>query len=85
EFEILLTNIEDERLNSVLLNERLEDYDDERLNAELLILLGKFYTNKLNEVLYDKKYTFNEKSSLIRKIRDNISMLKKGKLITYNL
>ncbi|ADG94010.1 DNA primase [Arcobacter nitrofigilis DSM 7299] len=85
EFEILLTNIDDERLNSVLLNERLEDYDDERLNAELLILLGKFYSNKLNEVLYDKNYTFNEKSSLIRKIRDNISMLKKGKLITYNL
>lgn len=85
EFEILLSNIDDERLNSVLLNERLEDYDDERLNAELLILLGKFYTNKLNEVLYDKNYTFNEKSSLIRKIRDNISMLKKGKLITYNL
>ena len=85
EFEILLANIDDERLNSVLLNERLEDYDDERLNAELLILLGKFYTNKLNEVLYDKNYTFNEKSSLIRKIRDNISMLKKGKLITYNL
>ncbi len=85
EFEILLANIDDERLNSILLNERLEDYDDERLNAELLILLGKFYSNKLNEVLYDKNYTFNEKSSLIRKIRDNISMLKKGKLITYNL
>ncbi|WP_419765339.1 MAG: DNA primase [Arcobacter sp.] len=85
EFEILMDNINDERLNSILLNERLEDYDDERLNAELLVLLGKFYSNKLNEVLYDKTYTFNEKSSLIRKIKDNIAMLKSGKLIAYNL
>ncbi|PLY10296.1 MAG: DNA primase [Arcobacter sp.] len=85
EFEILMDNINDDRLNSILLNERLEDYEDERLNAELLVLLGKFYSNKLNEVLYDKTYTFNEKSSLIRKIKDNIAMLKSGKLIAYNL
>ena len=85
EFEILLNNVNDERLNSIVLNERLEDYSDERLNAELLILLGKFYSNKLNEVLYDKTYTFNEKSSLIRKIKDNIATLKSGKLISYNL
>lgn len=85
EFEILMNDINDARLNSILLNERLEDYDDERLNAELLVLLGKFYSNKLNEVLYDKTYTFNEKSSLIRKIKDNIAMLKSGKLIAYNL
>jgi DNA primase len=68
-----------------LLNDRLEDYDDERLNAELLILLRKFYSNKLNEVLYDKTYTFNEKSALIRKIRDNMATLKSGRLISYNL
>lgn len=85
EFEILMNDINDARLNSILLNERLEDYEDERLNAELLVLLGKFYSNKLNEVLYDKTYTFNEKSSLIRKIKDNIAMLKSGKLIAYNL
>ncbi|WP_428024004.1 DNA primase [Arcobacter sp.] len=85
EFEILITDINDVRLNAILLNEKLEDYSDERLNAEILILLGKFYSNKLNEVLYDKTYTFNEKSSLIRKIKDNIAMLKSGKLISYNL
>ncbi len=85
EFEILIENIDDVRLNAILLNEKLEDYSDERLNAEILILLGKFYSNKLNEVLYDKTYTFNEKSSLIRKIKDNIAMLKSGKLISYNL
>jgi len=85
EFEILLNDIDDIRLNSILLNDRLEDYDDERLNAELLILLRKFYSNKLNEVLYDKTYTFNEKSALIRKIRDNMATLKSGRLISYNL
>lgn len=85
EFEIMLNDINDMRLNSVLLNDRLEDYDDERLNAELLVLLGKFYNSKLNEVLYDKNYSFNEKTSLIRKIKDNIAQLKSGKLISYNL
>lgn len=85
EFEILLNDINDMRLNAILLNERLEEYDDERLDAELLVLLGKFYNHKLNEVLYDKSYSFNEKSSLIRKIKDNIAQLKSGKLISYNL
>ncbi len=85
EFELMLNDINDMRLNAVLLNDRLEDYDDERLNAELLVLLGKFYNNKLNEILYNKNYSFNEKTSLIRKIRDNIAQLRSGKLISYNL
>jgi len=85
EFEILLNDIDNISLNSILLNDRLEEYDDERLNSELLVLLGKFYNNKLNEVLYDKNYSFNEKTSLIRKIKDNISQLRSGKLIAYNL
>ena len=85
EFDLLLNDINDMQLNSILLNERLEEYDDDRLNAELLVLLGKFYNKKLNEVLYDKSFSFNEKTSLIRKIRDNISQLRSGKLINYNL
>lgn len=43
---MLLTDIENISLNSIVLNEKLENYDDERLNQELLTLVYKFYTNK---------------------------------------
>ncbi|MCB9096263.1 MAG: DNA primase, partial [Arcobacter sp.] len=54
EFELVLTDIENPSLNSIILNEKLENYDDERLNQELLTLVYKFYTNKLTAISYDK-------------------------------
>ena len=85
EFELLLTDIENISLNSIVLNEKLENYDDERLNQELLTLVYKFYTNKLTAISYDKNLDFKQKANLIRKIKDNIYQLKQGKLVSYNL
>jgi len=85
EFELLLTNPDDISLNSIMLNEKLENYDDKRLNQELLTLVYKFYCNKLTAVSYDKSFNFKEKANLIRKVKDNIYQLKQGKLVTYNL
>ncbi|NCB10489.1 MAG: DNA primase [Erysipelotrichia bacterium] len=85
EFELVLTDIENISLNSIILNEKLENYDDERLNQELLTLLYKFYANKLTALSYNKDLEFKQKANLIRKIRDNINQLKKGKLVSYNL
>ncbi|MBS9782198.1 MAG: DNA primase [Arcobacter sp.] len=85
EFELLLKDINNTSLNSIILNEKLENYDDERLNKELLVLLYKFYTNKLSQVSYDKTLDFKQKSNLLRKIKDNIYQLKQGKLVSYNL
>ncbi len=85
EFELLLTNIEDISLNSIMLNDKLEDYDEQRLNQELLTLVYKFYSNKLTAISYDKNFNFKEKANLIRKIKDNIYQLKQGKLVSYNL
>lgn len=85
EFELLLSNIEDSTLNSIILNDKLENYDDERLNQELLTLVYKFYTNKLTAISYDKELDFKQKANLIRKIKDNIYQLKQGKLVSYNL
>ena len=85
EFELLLSDITNISLNSITLNEKLENYDDERLNQELLTLLYKFYTNKLTAISYDKTYDFREKVNMIRKIKDNIYQLKQGKLVSYNL
>ena len=85
EFELLLTDIENISLNSIVLNEKLENYDDERLNQELLTLVYKFYTNKLTAISYDNTLDFKQKANLIRKIKDNIYQLKLGKLVSYNL
>ena len=85
EFELLLTDIENISLNSIILNEKLENYDDERLNQELLTLVYKFYTNKLTVISYDNTLDFKQKANLIRKIKDNIYQLKQGKLVNYNL
>ena len=85
EFDLVLSDINNNSLNSITLNEKLENYDDDRLNQELLTLLYKFYTNKLTAVSYDKNFDFREKANLIRKIKDNIYQLKQGKLVSYNL
>jgi DNA primase len=85
EFDLVLSDINNISLNSITLNEKLENYDDERLNQELLTLLYKFYSNKLTAISYDKSYDFREKVNLIRKIKDNIYQLKQGKLVNYNL
>jgi len=85
EFQLLLNDIENTSLNAIVLNEKLEDYDDERLNQELLVLLYKFYTNKLTAISYDKNLDFKQKANLLRKIKDNIYQLKQGKLVSYNL
>ncbi|PPK60859.1 DNA primase [Malaciobacter marinus] len=85
EFQTLLDDITNPSLNSIVLNERLEDYDDKRLENELLILLIKFYSKQLNKVLYEKDIDFRKKANLIRKLKDNISQLKKGKLVSFDI
>jgi len=85
EFETLLKDINSSSLNKIILNDKLESYDENRLNQELLVLLHKFYSNKLLALSYDKSLDFKEKVNLIRKIKDNLYELKQGKLIKFNL
>ncbi|MGB6327463.1 MAG: DNA primase [Halarcobacter sp.] len=85
EFELLISDINNQSFNGILLNDKLEVYDDERLKQELLVLLRKFYANKLRSVQYDQGLAFKEKANLLRKIKDNIYQLKLGKLVSYNL
>ncbi len=85
EFELLMSDPESLSLNAITLNEKLENYDDERLKKELLVLLYKFYTNKLTAISYDKTMDFRQKANIIRKLKDNIYQLKLGKLVSYNL
>ncbi len=85
EFLLLLTDINNTKLNQIALNDKLESYNDERLNKELLILLHKFYSNKLISLTYNKELNFNQKIMQIKIIKDNLSQLKQGKLVNFNL
>ncbi len=85
EFLLLLTDINSTKLNQIALNDKLESYNDERLNKELLILLHKFYSNKLISLTYNKELNFNQKIMQIKIIKDNLSQLKQGKLVNFNL
>ncbi len=85
EFLLLLTDINNIKLNQIALNDKLESYNDERLNKELLILLHKFYSNKLISLAYNKELNFNQKIMQIKIIKDNLSQLKQGKLVNFNL
>ncbi len=85
EFQSLLSDKDNPILNGILLNDKLEVYEDDRLKSELLILLLKFYTNELRKVQYNQELPFREKANLLRKIKDNIYQLKQGKLVSYNL
>jgi len=85
EFSMLINDIANPLLNGIILNDKLESYDEERLNRELLVLLHKFYSNKLLALSYDKDINFKEKVNLIKKIKDNLYQLKQGKLIKFNL
>ncbi len=85
EFELLISDFNHPSLNGILLNEKLEVYDDERLKKELIVLLHKFYTKKLTSVKYDETLNLKEKRFLLRKIQDRLRQLKLGKLVSYNL
>jgi DNA primase len=85
EFEELLNDINSSSLNKIILNDKLESYDEARLNRELLVLLHKFYSNKLLTLSYDNSMNFKEKVNQIRKVKDNLYQLKQGKLVSYNL
>ncbi|XPV69436.1 MAG: DNA primase [Halarcobacter sp.] len=85
EFELLLEDINNQSLNGIILNEKLESYDDERLNNELIVLLHKFYSKKLTSIKYDNNLNLKEKGLLLRKVQDSLRQLKLGKLVSYNL
>jgi len=85
EFDMLQSDKDNPTLRGILLNEKLETYDDERLNNELRVLLFKFYEKKLMQVKYNNSLQHKEKAYLIRKLQDNLLQLRRGKLIEYNL
>ncbi|NVJ52938.1 MAG: DNA primase [Campylobacteraceae bacterium] len=85
EFELLISDPQNISLNAILLNDKLEVYDEQRLKEELIVLLYTFYTKKLTSLKYDQTLNLREKGFKLRKVQDNLRQLKQGKLVSYNL
>ena len=85
EFIMLMQEPDNPYLNGILLNEQLKDFTLEEFNQQLFKLLIKYYNQKLSQVNYDPSINFRDKTILVRKIKDNILQLRRGKLVSYNL
>jgi len=83
EFESALQKNEtDPRLSALLMNEQIRIFEgDEALRKELITFLIGHYNRELKKVTTQNTVSFDEKSYLIRQIRDKMFRLKKGELV----
>lgn len=70
------------RLNALMMNNAIRIFDgDEGIKKALLTFLENHYTRELKKINAQNTVSFDEKSYLIRQIRDKIARLKKGELV----
>ncbi|PAF50687.1 DNA primase [Helicobacter sp. 13S00477-4] len=73
-------DFEDSILIGIALDDSLLVCED-GFEKELLVLILKYYENRLKQIRLENHLGFEEKSFQIRKIKDNIVKLKKGQLV----
>lgn len=83
EFESALQGgADDPRLSALMMDERIRVFEgDEGLKQELITFLITHYTRELKKVTTQNSVSFDQKSYLIRQIRNKIERLKKGELV----
>ncbi len=70
------------RLNEILMDHNILVFQgDEGLKSELIAFLTSYYNRELKKLATQNTVSFDEKSYLIRQLRDKISRLKKGELV----
>jgi len=70
-------------LMAIMVDESIKSLkDEESLNAELITFLTKHYERELKKVNTSRDIKFEEKTFLIRKLRDKMAKLKKGELVS---
>ncbi|MGD9970020.1 MAG: DNA primase [Sulfuricurvum sp.] len=73
---------DDPRLSALLMDDAIRSFEgDEGVKKELLIFLEVHYTRELKKLNVQNTVSFDQKSYLIRQIRDKISRLKRGELV----
>jgi len=73
---------DDPRLGALLMDERIRIFEgDEGIRAELITFLTNHYNRELKKIASENSVSFDQKSYLIRQMRDKIGRLKKGELV----
>ncbi|HEX5711646.1 MAG TPA: DNA primase [Sulfuricurvum sp.] len=73
---------EDPRLSAILMDDRIRVFEgDEGIRAELITFLTQHYNRELKKIASENSISFDQKSYLIRQMRDKITRLKKGELV----
>ena len=72
----------DPRLGALLMDERIRVFEgDDGIRAELITFLTNHYSRELKKIASENSVSFDQKSYLIRQMRDKIGRLKKGELV----
>ncbi len=72
----------DPRLNALVMNNAIRIFEgDEGIKKALLTFLENHYTRELKKINAQNTVSFEQKSYLIRQMRDKIARLKKGELV----
>lgn len=82
ELSAAMNGEDDPRLSALLMDDRIRIFEgDDSIRAELITFLTHYYNRELKKVASQSSVSFDEKSYLIRQIRDKIARLKKGELV----
>ncbi|HEX5623472.1 MAG TPA: toprim domain-containing protein, partial [Sulfuricurvum sp.] len=83
EFTAAIANhADDPRLTAIMMDERIRGFDgDEGLRVELITFLNAHYNRELKKLASENSLSFDEKSYLIRQMREKIARLKRGELV----
>ncbi len=82
ELSAAINGDDDPRLGALLMDERIRVFEgDEGIRAELITFLTHYYNRELKKIASENLVSFDQKSYLIRQMRDKIGRLKKGELV----
>jgi len=84
ELDLVIGNeIEHPLLMGISIRDDIMEYDDEEFTQQIIFLLRRNYNNKLRRINSITTLSLNEKSFIIRQIREVLNRLKKGELVPY--
>jgi DNA primase len=84
EFYLLLNDKNNSQLVGISLKDEIKVFDEEQLKSQLNAFLVIFYTKQLQKVKFDVSMEYKKKIKAIRKIQENIKILKKGGLVPFS-
>ncbi len=84
ELDLVIGNeIEHPLLAGINIRDDIKEYEDEEFTRQIIFLLRRYYNNELRKINSITTLSLNEKSFIIRKIREVLNRLQRGELVPY--